>query len=115
MKKSTKFKSLSQTDGKLETSTFKAQTLSQVWGDDGYDKYSTLNEEEYREKLADMNLSDLQSHATRVDLIPIANRDMLTQRLVKEFQKHVNSYKISSGKTSNKGSKVAVDILAEGR
>ena len=82
--------SLSQTHGKEEN--FKATTLDQVWGDDGNWKYDTMDDKEYEKELNNMVKSDLQTHATKIGIIPIDNRPMLTQRLVREFKKHVSIY-----------------------
>ena len=82
--------SLSQTHGKEEGLT--PTTLDQVWGDDGNWKYNTMDPEEYEKELTHMVKSDLQTHATKIGIIPIDNRPMLTQRLLREFKKHVSQY-----------------------
>lgn len=105
---------LSQTHGKLENPEYK--TLDQIWGEDGSSKYKTLDEKEYQNFLNDLNKSDLQSHASKLGLIPIDDRDSLTKRLIAEFKKYVSLYKIPKttlGKVSlNKEIK---NILSEGR
>ena len=83
--------SLSQTHGKEEGKK-NPTTLDQVWGDDGNWKYDTMDAQEYERELNNMVKSDLQTHATKIGIIPIDNRPMLTQRLVREFKKHVSSY-----------------------
>jgi len=65
-----------------------------------------------------MTKTDLQAHATKIGLIPVDSREMLTQRLVREFRRHVNSYedrKESNTDNSNNLSSKAKKILAEGR
>ena len=67
--KSKSVKNLSQTHGKVEK--FEPTTLDQIWGDDGTDTYGTLNEKVYAPRLDEMNMSDLQAHASTVGIIPI--------------------------------------------
>ena len=114
-KKRVKLEDLNQAHGKEEK--FRPTTLDQIWGDTGLSKYNTLEESEYEDSLGEMNKSDLQTHATQVGIIPIDNRDMLTQRLVREFRNHVNSYRApQERKQVNKTmSKEVRRILAEGR
>ena len=97
-----KLKKMSQTHGKNEAveSKFEPRTLDQVWGDTGLGKYNTLDEDAYRGKLDYMAKTDLQAHATKVGLVPIDNRSTLTQRLMREFRKHANSFKPTSLKAS---------------
>ena len=49
--------------------------------------------EKYTKLLHDLNKSDLQSHAIKVGLIPVDNRDILTKRLLKEFAKYASGFK----------------------
>ena len=112
-KKSTK--SLSQTHGKEEAGT-RPTTLDQVWGDTGLSKYGTMDESTYAEEISSMSKSDLQAHASTVGIIPIDNREMLSQRLMREFRKYVASYNAPiERKRGFKLSKEATAILAEGR
>lgn len=114
MKKKVKLDNLSQTHGKLEQYEYK--TLDQILGDDGKSKYKTLDLNEYTDYLNDLNKSDLQSHATRIGLIPVDNRETLTKRLVKEFSKHVSMYRIPKQESKELSlNKKAKDILSEGR
>jgi len=94
MKKKTNLSDLSQTHGKLEENTYK--TLDQIWGDDGSSRYRQTSEKDYLNFLHEMNKSDLQSHANRLGLIPIDNRDLLTKRLVAEFKKFMSNYNLPS-------------------
>lgn len=105
---------LSQTHGQEE---YKPTTLDQIWGDSGLSKYGTLNEEEYAVQLKEMNRTDIHAHASKVGVIPVDNRDMLNQRLLREFKKHLAAYRAPVDK---KVQKVEVPdnikkILAEGR
>jgi hypothetical protein len=114
MKKKIKLDNLSQTHGKLEKYEYK--TLDQILGDDGTSKYKTLDIEKYKEYLNDLNKSDLQSHAIKIGLLPIDNRELLSKRLLKEFQKYTSSYKLPKLEAREiKLDKKARDVLAEGR
>jgi len=108
-------KNLSQTHGKEEK--FEPTTLDQIWGDDGTSTYGTMEEDSYESQLDEMNMSDLQTHASRVGIIPIDNRNTLRERLLREFRKHVSSYKkpINNPSPEPPMSKDIMKILAEGR
>jgi len=115
--KGTKKRNMKQIHGK-EDSGSKPTTLDQIWGDTGLWKYNTMELGEYNEQLQEMTKTDLQAHATKIGLIPVDSREMLTQRLVREFRRHVNSYedrKESNTDNSNNLSSKAKKILAEGR
>jgi len=108
--------SINQTHAKVEKK-FEPTTLDQIWGDDGASEYGTLDYQSYQEKIFDMNMSDLQAHASRVGIVPIDNRNMLTDRLLREFGKHVSSFRKpveDLGEQQNISKKIK-DILAEGR
>ena len=90
-KKKLRINEMNQVHGKDE-STSSVQSLDQLWGDTGVQKYSTLNVEEYSQKLAEMNKSDLQNHAAKLGLVPIDSRELLVKRLIAEFKKHVSQY-----------------------
>tara|TARA_R100000963_G_C4630441_1_gene95680 strand:- start:113 stop:484 length:372 start_codon:yes stop_codon:yes gene_type:complete len=115
-KKVTKsIKNLSQAHGKEEK--FEPTTLEQIWGDDGTSAYGTLNENAYTKEVDDMNMSDLQAHASTVGIIPIDNRNTLRERLLREFRKHVSSYKkpVYSAESPVSLDPEAIKILSEGR
>ena len=115
--KKRKSREMKQIHGKKE-STSRATTLDQIWGDTGLWKYSTMILDEYSEQLQEMTKTDLQAHATKIGLIPVDSREMLTQRLVREFKRHVSSYEnrteTSTGVVGNVSSEVK-KILSEGR
>ena len=108
-------KNLSQTHGKEEK--FEPVTLDQIWGDDGTSAYGTLNENTYTVQLDDMNMSDLQAHASTVGIIPIDNRQTLRERLLREFRKHVSSYKkpVHEAESVTRVDPEVMKILSEGR
>jgi hypothetical protein len=91
-KSSKKLESLSQTHGKQERK-YKPTTLDQIWGDEGLVKYGTHDQEEYEDKIKNMNRTDLHTHASKVGIIPVDNREILETRLIREFCKHVASFR----------------------
>ena len=114
-KKKRSTKSLSQTHGKEEKRT-RPTTLDQIWGDTGLSKYGTMDEKAYAEEISSMSKSDLQAHASTVGIIPVDNREMLSQRLLREFRKHVASYNTPIEKKRGITlSGAAKAILSEGR
>lgn len=110
-------KSMKQIHGKKESAS-KPTTLDQIWGDTGLWKYSTMNLDEYSDQLQEMTKTDLQAHATKIGLIPVDSREILSQRLVREFKRHVSSYEnrpdVSTGTAGEISSEVK-KILSEGR
>jgi hypothetical protein len=102
-----------QTHGKVETP--KASTLDQVWGDTGNSRYGTFDVEEYKNQLREMNRTDIQTHATKLSVVPVENREMLEKRLVKEFEKHTLSYRKPDSPKLKGVSSEAMRILSEGR
>ena len=112
-KKVTNINELSQTHGKVEE--YQARTLDQIWGDTGMSKYKTLEEDKYMDYLSDMNKSDLQTHASKLGLIPVDDRETLTKRLIKEFRKHVSNYRVPKKEINTNSNQKALRILSEGR
>lgn len=114
MKKS--LKNLKMAHGKLENS-YAVSTLDQIWGDTGTSGfYDTLDETIYKQKLDEMNKSDLQAHAIRAGLIPVDNRETLVNRLMREFRIHASSYRVTKPPVSTvKNLKNVENILSEGR
>lgn len=109
-----KLSEMDQTHGKVET--FEPSTLEQIWGDDGFDKYSTLSEATYIDQLNEMAKVDMQAHATKVGLIPTDNVELMKSRLIKEFKKHVSIYRRPSHAPKKvKMTKEIKDILGEGK
>ena len=90
-RKKRKLDGVKQTHAKVEKK-FQPTTLDQIWGDDGTSEYGTLDYEKYKEKVFDMNMSDLQAHASRVGIVPVDNRNMLSDRLLREFSRHASTY-----------------------
>jgi len=96
---------------------FVPTTLDQIWGDEGLFKYGTMNEDDYIQKLDEMNKTDLWSHASKIGLVPIDNIPHLKRTLISEFKKHVSSYRKTAGpqEAQAKIDKEVLKILAEGK
>lgn len=116
--KKSEMKELSQTHGMVDQGNFTHSTLNQIWGDNGLGKYKTLNEGEYKSYLDNLSKMDVRNHASSLGLLPIDNLELLKGRLIREFQKHVNSYRkpVSNTVLSELPiSEEASRILKEGR
>jgi hypothetical protein len=110
-------KSMKQIHGKKEKAS-KPTTLDQIWGDTGLWKYNTMNLDEYSDQLQEMTKTDLQAHATKIGLIPVDSREMLSQRLVREFRRHVSSYENRPETSTGTADDISTEvkkILSEGR
>jgi len=114
--KKTKLESLSQTHGK-EEKAFKATTLDQIWGDEGLGKYSTMDLKDYKTQIQEMGKTDLMAHASKLNLIPVDNRDLLEKRLISEFKRHGAQFTHPNQPDSEptKVSDAVKKILSEGR
>lgn len=111
---SKKVKELNQTHGKVEGP--QPTTLDQIWGDTGLSKYRTLEASEYQIYLNQLNKSDLQRHAAEMGIVPVDSREMLSNRLLKEFNRYVASFKMPSVSKPNQPMSAEVKkILSEGR
>lgn len=110
--KKQKIEEISQVHGKVDAVP---ATLDQLLGDNGMDKYQTLDEKKYISQLEDMSKSEIQAHAVKMGLVPIDNRKMLEDRLLREFKNHVNAYIGRPNLKQEPISPEAMRILAEGR
>ena len=116
--KKTSPKKIMQTHAMEEKQEFEKTTLDQIWGDEGNSKYGTLDESTYTTQIKAMNKSDLHSHAIKLGILPVENRELLTNRLLREFKKHVLSFrkpKQTSDKKPQDVSQAVKSILAQGR
>ena len=106
---------LNQAHGKVEGP--EPTTLDQIWGDTGLSKYRTLDASEYEIYLKQLNKSDLQRHAAEMGIVPVDSREMLSNRLLKEFNRYVASFKMPTA--NNNPNQPVSDkvkrILSEGR
>jgi len=100
--------------------------LRQVWADPDFNKFGTEDLAEYEGKLDEMNLSDLQTHATKVGVIPRADRVRLKKDLLKSFKIYQTNARVCSGRVQKPQrkrqerkeknlSKEVLSIMAEGR
>lgn len=81
--------------------------------------YKTMDLNVYKQQLQAMNFADLQEHALDNEIVPIDDRDALTERLVKEFLKKTSQYAAAgaqkTAQMSDADRKAALDILSRGR
>lgn len=84
-------KEMLQIHGKEEKSQRKPSSLDEILGET-LSIYTANNSEEYRKQLAEMNMTDLQSHAYKIGLVPTPDRKILTDRLIQEFIKWNSRY-----------------------
>jgi len=115
--KKLKVKEMSQTHGMVEGKKYEPTTLDQVWGDDGLSKYQTMDAAEYESKVENMPLADLKEEAIRVGLLPVDNAEMLKERLLRQFNVHISSYRkpVENPQQAHKVSPEINKILKEGR
>lgn len=107
-------KPILETHGKDETVP---TTLEQIWGFNEMARYGTLDENEYRRQVQEMNRPDLESHARRVGVIIVESSARLQESLVKEFRSYVSLLRkpVNSIKSNPDISEEVRKILAEGR
>jgi len=85
-KKTITLEATTQLDGKVQDHGSQMPgTLDQIMNE-SMATYSARSSEEYISQLAEMNQTDLQSHAYKVGLIPIEDRKVLVERLTQEFR-----------------------------
>ena len=85
-------KNMLQIHGKEETGVKKQpSSLDEILGET-LSIYTAKSSEDYRGQLAEMNMTDLQTHAYKVGLVPTTDRKVLTDRLSKEFIKWNSRY-----------------------
>ena len=84
-------KDMLQIHGKEETVKKQPSSLDEILGET-LSIYTANSSDEYRGQLAEMNMTDLQSHAYKIGLVPTQDRKVLTDRLVQEFVKWNSRY-----------------------
>ena len=84
-------KDMLQIHGKEETPKRQPSSLDEILGET-LSIYTANGSDEYRDQLSEMNMTDLQSHAYKIGLVPTQDRKVLTDRLVKEFVKWNSRY-----------------------
>lgn len=93
-------KEMLQIHGKEENNNKKQpSSLDEILGET-LSIYTANSSEEYRRQLTEMNMTDLQSHAYKIGLVPTPDRKVLTDRLVQEFVKWNSRYgsNVTTGK-----------------
>jgi len=92
-------KQMLQIHGKEEFNKKLPSSLDEILGET-LSIYTANSSEEYSGQLAEMNMTDLQTHAYKIGLVPTPDRKVLTDRLVKEFIKWNSRYgsNITTGK-----------------
>lgn len=111
-------KELLQIHGKEEVNNQKQpSSLDEILGET-LSIYTAKSSDEYRGQLAEMNMTDLQTHAYKIGLVPTPDRKVLTDRLVQEFIKWNSRYgsNIMQGniRSTDDLTKEAQKILREG-
>jgi hypothetical protein len=84
-------KDMLQIHGKEEKTVKQPSSLDEILGET-LSIYTATSSEQYRGQLAEMNMTDLQSHAYKIGLVPTPDRKVLTDRLVQEFIKWNSRY-----------------------
>lgn len=54
--------------------------------------YASMSEEQYKDKLTNLSMSELQTHAAAMGILPITNRTILAKRLLNEYTKKAAGY-----------------------
>jgi hypothetical protein len=80
-----------QIHGKEEKNQKHPSSLDEILGET-LSIYTANSSEQYRGQLAEMNMTDLQTHAYKIGLVPTPDRKVLTDRLVHEFVKWNSRY-----------------------
>jgi len=90
MAKNKKLQNLDQVDGKVAGGTH-FRTLDALIGETSNSPYKQSSESAYEEYLNELNSTDLHRHAEKVGLVPMVDRRVLKDRLVREFRKFIAS------------------------
>lgn len=61
-------------------------SIDEILKDNESNPFKTLSLEEFEDNLKNMNMADMQVLATKVDLLPVADRRLLKERLKKQFR-----------------------------
>jgi hypothetical protein len=95
-------KQMLQIHGKEEVNKKLPSSLDEILGET-LSIYTANSSEEYRGQLAEMNMTDLQTHAYKIGLVPTPDRKVLTDRLLQEFVKWNSRYgsNVATGKVKS--------------
>ena len=102
-----------QEDGKKPPT--EPTTLEQVWGQDGSEKYGTVDAEEYQKRITAMDKPELHREAIKRGATPIDDTPRLRKRLVRDFKLYIGSFNKPSVSHKQKPmTAAALKILSEG-
>jgi hypothetical protein len=90
MSKKNKLQEMDQVDGKL-ASGLCFRGLDALIGEGCDHPYRQNNEPEYENYLNQLNSTDLHRHAEKVGLVPMNDRRVLKERLLREFRRFIAS------------------------
>ncbi len=76
--------------------------------------YTVETQEEYAEQLRKMNLADMQVHAAKCEVVPVANRPRLEKNLIQAFKSAKVNFDMANQGIS-RGSVINHNISAEKR
>jgi len=82
---------LIEINGREDTKTV-FTTLDQVWGKDISERYGTLDESVYRDRLNEMGRTELWQHCTKIGLPPHDNIGGLKQKLLATFRQYLSEH-----------------------
>ncbi len=85
-------------------------SISALLGDDGLQKYGTLDENVYRTQLEGLSTPELHLAATKIGIKPIHSRELIIKSLVSAFLKYKNNYFGVDGNSLNLDIKVAKQL-----
>jgi hypothetical protein len=110
-------KKLTESHGKVEGS--QPTMLEQVWGFNELSKYGTLDEAEYKQRLDEMNRTDLETHARKIGVVIVESSARLQDKLLQEFRNYVFYLRKPAPKVQTQSQGKVSDevrrILAEGK
>lgn len=107
---------LQQIDGKVHKTG--AKDIYEIMGERNPSKYGTRDIKEYEKKLMGMNTSDLQRHASTIQVVPREDRKLMIKLCLKQFQIDNSGIMNTAqplGVSQKKMSQRALDVLAEGK
>tara|TARA_Y100000310_G_scaffold283626_1_gene305741 strand:+ start:1135 stop:1557 length:423 start_codon:yes stop_codon:yes gene_type:complete len=94
-KKQSSLEKLNFADGKQEVN--KVRELEEILGVDQMNIFKTNNLEVFKENLAEMTLTDLQTLAAEAGVFPGGNKMALKSRLTKEFVSETKGSRLATG------------------
>jgi len=96
-KKQDSLNNLNLVDGRLDSDISKVRELEEILGVDQMNIFRTNNLEVFKENLAEMTLTDLQTLAADAGIFPGGNKMALKSRLAKEFLSQTKGSRAAMG------------------